>query len=258
MTSQGTSTFDLFALRFQFEARAPVKFPRGTIADLFRGQIGKILYRSDRALYARIFAPVRTTGASGLRTPPRPFVLRIRYLDGAVLTKFSVGMNVFEQDHEALSCAMKELGRETFRAELAGVDGLEMLRLPLAGTRPADRVRVHFLSPTELKNADRPEFGALFSRIRDRISTLRALYGSGPLEIDFRSMGEDARNVRMTRCDIQLVEAANARRPQGGFTGVAEYEGDLTSFLPYLEIAAYTGVGRQTVWGKGEILVETF
>lgn len=258
MPYHGTSTFDLFALRFQFEAQEPVEFPRGTTADLFRGQIGKILYRSDRALYDRVFAPVRQSGASGLRTPPRPFVLRVRHLDGAALKNFSVGMNAFERDHEALSCAMKELGRETFRAELAGIDGLEMLRLPLAGTRPANRVRVHFLSPTELKNADRPQFGALFSRIRDRISTLRALYGSGPLEIDFESMGSEARDVRMTRCDIQFVEAATDRRPQGGFIGAAEYEGDLTAFLPYLEIAAHTGVGRQTVWGKGEIRIETF
>jgi len=35
--------------------------------------------------------------------------------------------------------------------------------------------------------------------------------------------------------------------------GIAEYEGDLAEFLPYLEAARWTGVGRQSVWGKGEI-----
>jgi CRISPR/Cas system endoribonuclease Cas6 (RAMP superfamily) len=133
--------------------------------------------------------------------------------------------------------------------------------LPLAATVPARRVRVHFLSPTELKNARRPEFGPLFSRIRDRIGTLRALYGSGPLEIDFKAMGERAMAIQMTRCDIRHVEVERStgqRHPLGGFTGIAEYEGDLTEFIPYLEIAGYTGVGRQTVWGNGEISIETF
>jgi hypothetical protein len=30
----------------------------------------------------------------------------------------------------------------------------------------------------------------------------------------------------------------------------------MAEFLPYLEAARWTGVGRQTVWGKGEIAVE--
>ena len=106
----------------------------------------------------------------------------------------------------------------------------------------------------------------MFTRIRDRISTLRSLYGSGPLEIDFKAMGERAAAIRMTRCEIQNVgggtrhsrATGTASRAQRLYVGFAEYEGDLTEFIPYLEIANYTGVGRQTVWGKGEISVETF
>ena len=36
---------------------------------------------------------------------------------------------------------------------------------------------------------------------------------------------------------------------------VEAYRGDLAAFLPYLRAARWTGVGRQTVWGKGEIEV---
>jgi len=110
----------------------------------------------------------------------------------------------------------------------------------------------------------RPEFGLLFARIRDRISTLRALYQGGPIGIDFKAIGERAAQVKMTRCEIEYVAAERTSRRTGqthslgGFVGMAEYEGDLGEFLPYLEIARYTGVGRQTVWGKGEIACETF
>ncbi len=264
MPSQSTPTFDLFALRFHCAAREPVHFPTGETADLFRGQFGKILYRRNPAAYARFFAPVAESGPSGLHDPPRPFALRVRHLDGAALHKFHIGLNLFEINHPEIGViqeAMAELAQESLRAELIRVEGQQMLRLPLGPSKPAQRVRVRFLTPTELKNVEHPEFGPLFSRIRDRIGTLRALYGSGPLEIDFKAIGERAGVIRTTRCEIQNVDVkrgTGSRHPLGGFVGVAEYEGDLTEFIPYLEIAGYTGVGRQTVWGKGEISIETF
>jgi hypothetical protein len=265
MPSQGTSTFDLFALRLHCAAEEPVHFPAGETANLFRGQLGKILHRRDTAMYARFFAPVRETGVpSGFHDPPRPFVLRVRHLDGATFKHFHIGLNMFETEEENVVFvreALAELARESLRAELISVEGHELLRLPLSQGLPVEHARVTFLSPTELKNQDRPEFGPLFSRVRDRISTLRALYGPGPLEIDFKEMGQRAAAVRMTHCELRNVEVSRTtgqRHQLSGFTGFAEYEGDLTEFIPYLEIAAYTGVGRQTVWGKGEISVETF
>jgi hypothetical protein len=95
------------------------------------------------------------------------------------------------------------------------------------------------------------------------VSILRELYGDGPLAIDFKAFGERASRVSMTRCELASVAAERSSRATGqrhslgGFTGVAEYEGDLAEFLPYLEIARWTGIGRQTVWGKGEIAYET-
>jgi hypothetical protein len=36
---------------------------------------------------------------------------------------------------------------------------------------------------------------------------------------------------------------------------VVEYAGELGEFLPWLRAARWTGVGRQTVWGKGDLRV---
>ncbi len=231
---------------------------------MFRGQIGKLLHRADPATYARFFAPVLDAGVpSGLHDPPRPFVLRVRHLEGAALSRFHIGINVFLPDAlPVIQSAIGTIVRESLRAEVISIDGQDPLHLPLTGALPAERVRVTFLSPTELKNLDQPEFGPLFARIRDRVSTLRALYGPGPLEIEFKAMGQRAAAIRMTRCELRHFAGERVsqgkRHPLSGFTGVAEYAGDLTEFIPYLEIARYTGVGRQTVWGKGEISIETF
>jgi hypothetical protein len=45
--------------------------------------------------------------------------------------------------------------------------------------------------------------------------------------------------------------------PLSGFRGTVRYAGELGEFVPLLRAACYTGIGRQTVWGHGEIELET-
>lgn len=251
--------------------------------------------------YARVFEPqaARGEGPSGLADWPRPFVFRAAHLDGRTVLPgepFHFDVHIFDVRDPVLTyfvLAFAQLAREGLgpgrgRADLTSVDQLDLNAARVAqifdgeqlqvrelappnivdlGEMPerADRVRVRFVTPTELKAghrvADRPEFGILFGRLRDRISTLRALYGAGPLEIDFREMGERAAAVWMTRCDLQRTEVdrlssrTGLRHPLGGFVGEAEYEGKLNQFLPYLRLGKWIGVGRQTVWGKGEVAI---
>ena len=92
-----------------------------------------------------------------------------------------------------------------------------------------DNPGVGFETPTELKaggeTVERPEFGILVARIRDRISTLRALFDDGPLTINFREFGERAEHIRITRCNIHHVDRSrrSSRTGQvhslGGFVG---------------------------------------
>ncbi len=253
--------------------------------------------------YARLFEPTASSpGPSGLADHPRPFVFRATHLDGQTFAPgqtFHFDLNLFDTDSSPAiayltltfaQLAHDGLGRGRSKVELTTVtrlneqgtpaatvyengfvnrhDELPPLELDLSPLpQPVSHIKVNFLTPTELKSdqqtAARPGFAILASRIRDRISTLRELYGQGPLTINFREFGERAALVRMNGCDIKHVEVQrrSTRTGQthsiGGFVGEAEYEGDLAEFLPYLRAAQWTGVGRQTVWGKGQILTET-
>ncbi len=130
---------------------------------------------------------------------------------------------------------------------------------------PIHGAEIHFVSPTELKGAGQvlgtPDFGVLFARARDRIHTLSQIYGRGLLPLDFTGLGERARQVRLVRSNVQWEDQerrsgkTGQTHPLAGFIGSAEYEGDLGEFLPYLRAASWTGVGRQTTWGKGHIEV---
>jgi hypothetical protein len=82
------------------------------------------------------------------------------------------------------------------------------------------------------------------------------------VEFDYRGMAERASAVQMTRCELTYANAwrRSSRTGQthslGGFSGFAEYAGAVEEFVPLLRVAQWTGIGRQTVWGKGEIRVE--
>jgi hypothetical protein len=239
--------------------------------------------------YARIFEPAsKANGPSGLSDWPRPFALRAAHLDSLVVEpgqRFWFDVNLFDMRQpplEFLERAFGELaagglGPNRGRADLNSVEQRDSEGSSIAGERvcisleasqrPVSRIRVAFRTPTELKSGAgspaKPEFGALFARARDRVSTLRALYGDGPLEIDFQAVGERASKVQMTHCQVHHL-AARRRSSRtglshqiGGFVGWAEYEGDLSEFLPILQTAQWTGVGRHCVWGNGELRVET-
>ncbi len=263
-------TFELIRLRFHFRAAESLFFPPGKAGNMLRGAFGMMLRETAATPeYARIFEPKAAgsaAGPSGLADAPRPFVFRAAHLDGRTISPggdFHFDVHLFDtrsgvREHFVTAFAHWRQRAESIRVEEQAVE------IELNGpAQRAGRVRVQFLTPTELKPA-RPEFAVLFARLRDRISTLRALYGTGPLDIDFRAMGERAAAVRMTRCELNWtdLERRSSRtgqtHPLGGFTGATEYDGDLGEFLSYLRAGQWTGVGRQTVWGKGEICFQVY
>ncbi len=202
-------TFDFYPLRFRFAASKLRDFSANTL----RGAFGRALKKVDAEAYSRYFAPTRCrSGPAGLPTPPRPFVFRM-------FGPLEVGTELVSDARTGDSNCSRGRWRSWERS--TSVSGTERLCLPLCAPISAiDRVRVQFLTPTELKGAERPEFGVLLARIRDRVSTLRELYGDGPLAIDFKAFGERAGRVSMTRCELSAGRR-RTHQPRHGPTAFA-------------------------------------
>lgn len=242
---------EVLAGRISLRARRPIQFPVPA-SNRFRGALGF-------QLPEELFRPSAADGPSGFRDRPRPFVLRCRDLDAACLEtgeSFSLDLHLFTGDSKPFQYAFEHLSW----AEL--VDWRESSHSLLLDepVPPAEKLRVSFVTPTELKphhGPGPPPFAILLARARDRIAALRLFYGKGPLEFDFRAQAEQAAAVLCTDGCVQweTAERQSGRsgqvHPLGGFTGFADYSGDLGSFLPWLEAARWTGIGRHTVWGKG-------
>jgi hypothetical protein len=260
-------TFDLEACRFRLVARQTVHFRQGQAGNVLRGALGSALRAVAPAEdYARIFEPAATgDGPSGLSDWPRPFVLRCAALNGRIVQPgegFCFGLNLFNTRDPTLDHFTRALAHW---ADLASVEHSDVAVDLSPPSQPVSRIRVEFQTPTELK---RPagvgiaEFAFLLARARDRVSTLRSLYGVGPLEIDFRGVVERARSIKTVRSELRhvAVERRSSRTGQrhgiGGVVGFAEYAGDLAEFMPYLEAVSWAGVGRHCTWGNGQIQTE--
>lgn len=255
-------TFRLSAHRFAFRALDSVWFPPGKAANVLRGALGQL---SDFGESPAGHQP------GGLADPPRPFVLRAAHLDGkrfAPGETFAFDVHFFDSggrlcgsfEQAFLELARTGIGPRRGRVELIRPVTASPVTIDLsAGAEPVTAVTVRFRTPTELKGVAGVPFGALLARIRDRISTLRAFYGEGPLPIDFKALAQRADLVETVSCDLQYHEISRrssrtgAVHGIGGFTGTAEYAGELAEFLPFLRAAWWTGVGRHTVWGNGVI-----
>lgn len=248
-------------------ARRVTRFPPWGAGNVLRGGLGYALREvASPEEYARIFEPTATgAGPSGLSDLPRPFVLRAAALNGRVLQPcdpFCLMLHLFDLRESALHQCAQAFARW---ADLISMTPSE-IELDLSPrTEAVSRIRVTYQTPTEFKAAGaagHSDFSVLLARARDRVSTLRSLYGPGPLEIDFRALAERARSVKTVRTELRriAVDRRSTRTGQrhgiGGFTGCVEYEGDLAEFLPYLEAAQWTGVGRHCTWGNGHITSE--
>ena len=257
-------SLDVLVLRARFRPQASLAFPFGAAVPV-RGALGFCLPED-------IFRPHRDAGPSGLRDAPRPFVLRVRHLDGKSFVSgesFEIGLNLFAPamlpvfEDSLRRLASTGLGPNRIRLDWDGLDvSSETLQLGQADL--CRMLEVCFLSPTEIKGWDEfglPPFEVLAARARDRVSALSALYGRGALDLDFRGLAGRARSVRAVSGELTRILAnrtssrTGQTHPLGGVIGSVRYAGELSEFVPLLLAACRTGVGRQTVWGHGEIAI---
>jgi hypothetical protein len=245
--------FRICTQRLEFRALDRVQFPPDLAGNVFRGAFGSLSS-------PELFRPRLANGPSGFADPPRPFVFRAQHLNGRTIERgesFFLDVNLFQDIRAPFIAAFEELldaglGSTRARVELLPSAPPSHTCIDLTEAIPTTACTVFFRTPTDLK-------GALFTGIRDRVSTLSSLYGAGTPDIDFKGMSERGAAIRPIKTDLRHsdVSRRSSRTGQvhgiGGFTGAIEYEGDLTEFVPFLRAGFWTGVGRHTVWGNGVI-----
>ena len=130
-----------------------------------------------------------------------------------------------------------------------------------------DVLALDFLTPTTLRAGSavdrdavvvrRPQFHHVLKRLRDRLNALATFYGDGPLDLDFKALGDAAEAVETIEDRTRWVERSrfsarrNAAHDLSGFVGSITFRGDLARFLPLLRAGEYVHVGKNAVFGNG-------
>jgi hypothetical protein len=132
---------------------------------------------------------------------------------------------------------------------------------PVESWTLSSRVALDFVTPMMLKEGGevlrRPRFGALIKRIRDRANALGTFFGDGPLDLDFKALGERADRVacvedRTTWADVARYSfRQRAWHDLGGFVGRATFEGGLAEFGPWLALGSALHAGKHAAFGNG-------
>lgn len=155
-------------------------------------------------------------------------------------------------------------------------DGTGVVRMPdvpitglqaqeAADKLPVDRLRLHFLTPTQLV-ADgnllaRPQPQALITRTLERLQALELHYGRSAVQevwkMRHETLGGAAAAVHVRRDETRWIRAysgskrANRMQDVSGFVGSVNLEGDLAPLRLWLVWASLVNIGKNAIKGNG-------
>ena len=134
------------------------------------------------------------------------------------------------------------------------------------GFEGISRISITLLTPLRVKyenhlTAELPFHVLLRSALR-RISTLYRTYNGAEPPLDYRGLVRRASEVQIKSSDLKWYDWRRYSRRQeqamlmGGLIGSVSYEGELSEFIPYLKFCEAVHLGKQTVFGLGQIKME--
>ncbi|MFN8672082.1 MAG: CRISPR system precrRNA processing endoribonuclease RAMP protein Cas6 [Candidatus Sericytochromatia bacterium] len=121
-------------------------------------------------------------------------------------------------------------------------------------------IKLEFLTETTLKSAgkilEKPDFGTIIKRLRDRIASLDLFYGT-KWEADFKKIGSEAELIKKVEDNTywnnksRFSKRNNVKHDMSGFLGEVSFEGNITPFMEILKIGELIHVGKGAVFGNG-------
>ena len=268
----------------------------GFLGNTLRGCLGRALLRQNCALtapdceicskreacvYPNIFKVAQSTAE--FPTMPAPFVIRApefgkRQWPAGEALVFSILLfgTAVRRSAEVVraACAIFE-GRF---AQTEGAFALENIRDGFTGQNiekdlqiaewsdagaldilSAQAIKIRFLSPTQIYHAkfveDKPDFSLFMDSLFARIAAMIDLYGEGQFTLPYGLLVRKPKiSARFSTHRVTIPQDHGQR--VDGIVGEILYEGDITRYLPYLDLGTQLHIGKKTTRGCGQYEIE--
>ena len=142
-------------------------------------------------------------------------------------------------------------------------EGLQLRAITDSNEKSAD-LTLQLQTPLRLKfknrlNADLP-FHVLVRAMLRRISSLCTCYGNGEPDLDYPGLVKDAGSIKTKASDLQWCDwrrysfRQESTMLMGGLVGSVTYKDVPGQYLPLIEFCEKVHLGKQTVFGLGQMI----
>ena len=270
----------------------------GFLGNVLRGCLGRALLRQNCGMgspdcetcsrrggcvYPNVFKVIRSTTA--FPTMPAPFVIRApefgkRQWQAGEALKFSILLfgSAIRWSTEILQAAStifegrfaQTQGALRLQAVHDGFTGqsaeneLQIAVWSDTGAQsipPVQGVKIRFLSPTQVFQdhfvVEKPEFSLFMDSLFARIAAMVDIYGEEEFVLPYGLVGRKPQVA--ARVSTQRITIPQDRGQRvDGIIGEIVYEGNVTRYLPYLDLGTQLHIGKKTTRGCGQYEIEIF
>jgi len=232
------------------------------IGNTIRGALGQSLYDNNRSVYDAVFKTSPETSIPNPFAISAPYPCKNTYNRGDTLAFFITLFGFACEYDDVVSDAVRLMCKgKLLSAELLETDSIYSCDWSDSGAESierCDKITLDFVSPTELLGCKKPVFEPDFSTFIDslfgRILDICDNYGKSEFIIPYSMI---ARKPQVTaEYDLKRVQINSNKNPINGFVGKVIYFGDVTRYLPYIDLGSQIHIGKKTTRSCGEYSFE--
>lgn len=252
-TNSLTLTKISFTLTFTRDTCLPPFF-----GNTIRGALGQSLYDNYRNVYDAVFKVAECESIPNPFTIGAAFPSQGDYCAGETLV-FDVTLfgSACGYDHEIVQAAQKIGKGKLSSATLTEAECEYSCSWSDSGaeTIPScDILTLDFVTPTEILISKQPTYEPSFATFIDslfgRIAGVIDNYSDGTFMLPYSLV---ARKPHIcAEYDLTRININSNGHPISGFTGRIKYSGDVTRYLPYIDLGSQLHIGKKTTRSCGE------
>lgn len=144
-------------------------------------------------------------------------------------------------------------------ARLVEVERIYSMEWNDVGSVPhCDSLTIDFLTPTEIfvqkHTLEQLDFSLFVDRLFTRISAIIDNYGEAEFAIPYNMIVN--KPFVQAECELHIVKFQTNNQPISGILGNVRYTGDVTRYLPYIDLGCQIHIGKKSTRGCGEYRFE--